>query len=276
MTIAEAVPGIPGATMRLVDRLSDTLPGSVPAGPFVQAKPGALLLLQPGVGRFLARNGRNIVFAPEAGVDPGVVALILHGTARGALIHQRGDLPLHAATLVPPGGDAAVAICGHSGAGKSSLGAALSRRGWTLVADDTTRVSWDGARAIAWPSRDTIKLWKDACLSAGIDTAPLVRVARSMEKFYVRVPSRDQPVPLDMIVELTPEGASSDLSAGDRMALISRHTYRPGHIRPLGMQLQHVAMVARVASACRLRRLPGDKKLSVDSLADAVEAEIRR
>ena len=262
--------------MRRVEGLPAELLGSTPAGPFVQAKPGALLLVQPSVGRFLARNGENIEFAPEAGVDPGVVALILHGTARGALIHQRGELPLHAATLVPPGGDAAVAICGHSGAGKSSLGAALSRRGWMLVADDTTRVSWDGSQAIAWPSRDTIKLWKDACRSAGIDTASLERVARSMEKFYVQVPSRDQPVPLDMIVELTPDGASSDLSAGDRMALISRHTYRPGHIRPLGMQQRHVALVARVASACRLLRLPGDKKLSVDSLADAVEAAIRR
>ena len=178
---------------------------------------------------------------------------------------------MHAATLVAPGSDKALAICGRSGAGKSSLAAELSRRGWTLVADDTTRVTWDGENAIAWPSRDSIKLWKDACESAGIDTATLKHVMKGMDKFYVHVAARDQPIKLGTIVELSPDGASRVQSAGDRMALVSRHAYRSNHIRPLGMQREHVQIVARVASACAMYKLPGERAMTVAALADPVE-----
>ena len=275
MDLPEPVPGIPGATIRRVAQLPSALPDAVPAGQHTQAKPGELLLIMPGTGSFMAKGGSTIEFAPETDADFGAVTLYLNGTARGALIHQRGELPLHAATLVAPGSDQALAICGRSGAGKSSLAAELSRRGWTLVADDTTRVTWNGEQAIAWPSRDSIKLWKDACEAAGIDVAALKRVMGGMDKFYVHVAARDQPIRLGTIVELSPDGMSKVVSAGDRMALVSRHAYRSNHIRPLGMQKEHVRIVAHVASACAMYKLPGERALSVAALADLVERTFR-
>jgi hypothetical protein len=274
MNLHEAVPGIPGATIRRVDSLAPHLAGGMPAGEHVQAKPGQMLLVMPGTGNFLARDGCVIEFTQEADADSGAVTLYLNGTARGALIHQRGELPLHACTLVPPGRDAALSICGPSGAGKSTLGAELSRRGWSLVADDTTRITWDGTGPLAWPSRDSIKLWKDACEAAGVDTTELERVTKSMDKFYVHVGWHDQPIKLGWIVELTRDGPSGALSIGDKMALVTRNTYRPSQILPLGMQRQHVRIVAQTASACTVFRLPGDRSLSVEALADAVERAI--
>ncbi|HWD28776.1 MAG TPA: hypothetical protein VG387_16510 [Rhizomicrobium sp.] len=272
----QPVPGIPGAVMRQVDHVSDELPGGLPAGPRMFAKPGQLLLAQPGIGRFLSTDGGLIEFSVDEAADEGMVTLLLHGTARGALIHQRGELPFHACTLVPPGGGRAIAICGRSGAGKSTLGAELSRRGWRLVADDTTRVTWQNDHPLAWPSRDSIKLWKDACESAGIDVSKLERVAQALEKFYIHVASVNEPVRLGTIIELTPDGADKPaLSAGDKMALVSRHTYRPSNIRPLGMQAQHVRIVAQTAAACRVLRLPSDRSKSVREMADAVEAAVR-
>jgi len=271
----EPVPGLPGATIRRVTQLPSELPDSVAAGPHSYAKPGELLAVVPGTGRFLARDGSIIEFTTDDDADHGLVALLLNGTARGALIHQRGELPLHAATLVPPGREEALAICGRSGAGKSTLAAELSRRGWTLVADDTTRVTWDGTQAIAWPSRDSIKLWKDALEAAGVAVEPLKRVARDLEKFYIHVASRNQPVRLSWVVELTPnvpqQGA---LSIGDKMALVSRNTYRPKQIIALGMQHEHVRIVAQTASACTMWRLPGDRSQSVGALADIVEEAV--
>lgn len=274
MELPEPVPGMPGTTIRRVPHLPAQLADGRPAGQHAQARPGHLLLVMPGIGSFLARDGSTIEFTPAADADSGAVTLFLNGTARGALIHQRGELPLHAATLVPPGRDAALAICGRSGAGKSTLAAELSRRGWTLVADDTTRVTWNGTRPIAWPSRDTIKLWKDACENTGLDTATLERVMRSMEKFYVRVASRDQPIALGWIVELTLKDVDAAMSAGDKMSLVTRNTYRPSQILPLGMQREHVRIVAQTASAVDMFRLPADRSLGVRALADAVEKAI--
>jgi len=268
----QPVPGIPGAVMRQVEHLPSELPGGMPAGPRMQAMPGRLLLAQPGVGRFLSTDGGLIEFSVDDEADQGMVALLLHGTARGALIHQRGELPFHACTLVPPGGTRAVAICGRSGAGKSTLGAELNRRGWTLVADDTTRVTWNNDHPLAWPSRDSIKLWRDACESAGIDTSKLVRVAQALEKFYIHVASVNEPIRLGTIIELTPDADTKALSAGDKMALVSRHTYRPSNIRPLGMQKEHVRIVSQTAAACTVLRLSNDRSKPVGDMAAIVEA----
>lgn len=274
MNAPEPVPGLPGATIRRVTQLPSKLQGGVAAGPHALAKPGQLLLVWPGTGSFLARDGSTIEFTTDDGADHGLVALFLNGTARGALIHQRGELPLHAATLVPPGRDMALAICGRSGAGKSTLAAELSRRGWTLVADDTTRVTWDGRHPIAWPSRDSIKLWKDALEMARIDTATLKRVAKNMDKFYIHVASRDTPIRLGWIAELTQDDPGPGMSVGDKMALVSRHTYRPTQIMPLGVQREHVRIVAQTATACTMWRIASNRTQPVSALADRLEQAI--
>ncbi len=274
MSFQEPVPGIPGAIARRVAQVPD-LPDACYAGPHTVAMPGQLLFTLPGTGRFLSRDGALIEFAPEAGADQGMVKLFLNGTARGALIHQRGELPLHAATLVPPHGGGAIAICGFSGAGKSTLAAELSRRGWLLVADDTTRVTWDGARALAWPSRDSIKLWRDACEAAGLACSMLERVTLDLDKYYVRVPALDEAAPLATIVELVADAkAGAAASAGERMALLSRNTYRPKHILPLGMQKQHVQILSQVASVCSMLQLCSRSE-PAGRLADKIEAMLR-
>jgi hypothetical protein len=271
MDVIEPVPGMPGATIRRVAELPEALPGAAAAGPHAYAKPGALLAVIPGTGRFFARQGDTIEFTVEDDADDGMVSLILNGTARGALIHQRGELPLHAATMLPPGGERALAVCGYSGAGKSTLAAELSRRGWTLVADDTTRVTVEDGIVTAWPSRDSIKLWRDALESANIDPQSLTRVARTFEKYYLQVRAVDRPVPLAWVVELTRDSDAADMSVGDRMALVSRNTYRPSQILPLGMQHEHVRIVARTAQACAMWRVIGNRTRSVQEMADSVE-----
>ena len=274
MAFVAAVPGIPGAAIYRVDNLPEKLPeGASPA--FVHAKPGELLFFVPGVARFRVRNGQTIEYQEDRDADPGLVSLYLHGTARGALIHQRGELPFHAATLVPPGKDAALAICGPSGAGKSTLAAELVRRGWLLVADDTTRVTCDDGKLLAWPSRDTIKLWKDACAAGQIDTGDLERVARNMDKFYVRAPSLDRPVALGAVVELVAAASEVALGAGAKLALLTRNTYRQAHIQILAVEAHHIRMVSQVVERCRIGQLPS-KAMPVEQLAEIIEREQER
>jgi hypothetical protein len=66
---------------------------------------------------------------------------------------QAGWTPLHAGTLMPPGEARCVLLCAASGVGKSTLVAALVRRGWRTLGDDKTllRMERSGvtARALA-------------------------------------------------------------------------------------------------------------------------------
>jgi hypothetical protein len=267
------VPGVPGATIREVAVLPDQLPNAQPTGLFGQAIKGQLLLDVPNVGRYLVRDGMTIDIAPAKDADPGLVVLHALGSARGAIIHQRGEFPLHAATLVPPGGLGAFAICGNSGAGKSTLATELSRRGWALVADDTTRVTWTDNQALAWPSLDSIKLWQESCELFGIDSSKLKRVSAQLEKFYLHVPARDEPVILAAIVELAPEGPEHprDVVGAKKIARLLAHTFRPGHVRPLGQLSAHVAILEKIAGACRVLEVRGGKGRPIAQLANEIE-----
>jgi hypothetical protein len=266
------VAGIPDAVVRSVAELPDHLPGAERAGLYAQARPGQLLQLVPGVARYLARDGTTIEVAAEQCADEGAVEVFLNGAVRAALIHQRGELPFHAATLVPPSGNGAVAICGPSGIGKSTLAASLSLRGWRLVADDTTRITFDGVRALAWPGRGRIKLWSDACESFGRTTAGLDRVREGMEKFFLPVGQVEEKVALSAIVELRASADSGMIlvSGVQKMTLLSQHTVRPRQIRPLGRLAEHLRIVAQTAGATSVFHLGGARQLKVSSLADQI------
>ena len=62
----------------------------------VRSEDGALLLTVPDVGRYRIEGGHEIIVDPNTGVPERNVRLYLLGSAFGALLHQRGLLPLHA------------------------------------------------------------------------------------------------------------------------------------------------------------------------------------
>lgn len=265
------MPGIPGATIKQVPTLPSTLPGAVQVGPHSQARPGALLRIVPGTARFLATSGTVVEVAVEEQADPGEIQSFLFGGVRGALIHQRGELPLHAATLTPPGANYAVAIAGNSGTGKSTLAAELVLRGWSLLADDLTRITLSGSQPIAWPGGTAIKLTPDAVRRLGIEPNVLTPVCPGIDKSYLKANSADQPVPLRWVISLhrecVPEMAL--VNQHQALAVLIEHTFRRHYICALGMEQQHLAMVLRVAAESRCARLSGYK--GVKAAADLLE-----
>jgi hypothetical protein len=113
------------------------------------------------VGSYWIRAGREIVVTPTPDAGMREVRLFLLGTAWAALCYQRGLLPLHASAVQV--GDHAVAFCGATGTGKSTLAAWLSERGYSLISDDRCRfdISPQG-QALVYPSARRSKLWRDA------------------------------------------------------------------------------------------------------------------
>jgi hypothetical protein len=144
-----------------------------------------------------------------------------------------------------------------------------------LVADDTTRLQWDGSSLRAWPSRPSIKLWRDACEAASIDPDGLERVTRALDKYYVPVTPAAGSARLAMIIELTREAPGGEMGRSERLMLVTRHTYRAQFIRPLGMEAQHLAMAARAVSHCVVTQMAGGRGRDLAGLADTVEAMAR-
>ncbi|HEX4078920.1 MAG TPA: hypothetical protein VHX61_08625 [Rhizomicrobium sp.] len=263
------VRGIPGAIVREVAGLPEHLPNARIIGPATEVAPGALLFGVPGIARYLIRDGQSIEVAPVPDGDRDAARLFLHTSARGTLIHQRGELPLQGAAMAAPGGTC-VAICGLSGAGKSTLAYELSRRGWLLLAEDVIRVSWSGSKALAWPSDDAVTLWRDACEAAGFFVPELKRVRAGLERYYVPLAPATTPAELNVVavLRIAPGPGTFELTREQRLEILPGCVFRPRQVLALGLRDTHARMIAQVSGNCRMVGLDGAKQTPIREIAD--------
>ena len=143
-------------------------------GPGLHLTEGGLLLMIPAVGRYFVKDGSEIIVEPHPGVPDANLRLFLLGSAMGALLHQRGLLPLHANAVEV--GDRAFAFMGESGAGKSTLAAWFNDRGFRVVADDVCVVGFaDNGQPQVCPGIGRLRLWREVLDVTGRDVAAYQR-----------------------------------------------------------------------------------------------------
>lgn len=143
------------------------------------------------VGDYSVRSGYEIAISPMPGVGEREVRLFLLGTAWGALCYQRGILVLHASVVQVD--DHAIAFCGESGAGKSSVVAWLAARGYRAVGDDLCHFDPDTEPPLVYPAAPRLKLWSEALTNLGLPQDNLERDYYRMDKFHLSFPSQGMP-----------------------------------------------------------------------------------
>jgi hypothetical protein len=120
-----------------------------------------LVLVVPEVASYRIEEGVRIVVDRRRGVPARNVRLFLLGSAFGALLHQRGLLPLHANAVEIDG--KAIAFMGPSGAGKSTLAAWFHDHGHKVLCDDVCVVSWAvTGEPIISSGLPRLRLWGEA------------------------------------------------------------------------------------------------------------------
>src|SRR4051812_25201168 len=146
----------------------------VTSEPGLQADRSGLVLTIPDVARYRIEGGREIVVDSGPEVPERNVRLYLLGSAFGALLHQRGLLPLHANAIEVEG--KAVAFMGASGSGKSTLAAWFHDRAHRIVADDVCVLRFDElGGAMAQPGLPRLRLWDEALEATGRNAADFSR-----------------------------------------------------------------------------------------------------
>lgn len=152
---------------------------------FYQARDNEWLLNTVHIAgaRFLVRNGDEVLIEQREAHDDDVLRLFLLGSCMGALLYQRGTVPLHGNAVATDRG--AVVIAGGTGVGKSTLTMALHRRGYRVLADDICAVNLrDGSEPVVEPGFPRLKLWADTCERFGVDTNALLRIRPEIEKYH--------------------------------------------------------------------------------------------
>ncbi len=207
---------------------------------------GAVLNV-PEAGRYLIRDGSEILVEPLSGGSERHLRLYLLGSAFGAILHQRGLLPLHANSIEIAG--RAVAFLGHSGAGKSTMAAWFHDRGFEILADDVCVVTFDEARPVAQPGIPRLRMWRDALEASGRSVEAYQLAFDDADKYNVPTRAREavRPVELGAVYLLRKAEADAPgplidpLGGVEALDALVANTYRGAYVRMLGGTRAHLS-----------------------------------
>jgi hypothetical protein len=258
---AQAVHDEPDVTIRR-RAVPEGLENPVAFGPTWQIAGEHFLLRIPDIARFLLSNGREIAFELEPAASADDVPIFLLGTVFGILLHQREQIVLHASAVRING--KAVLFCGSSGAGKSTIAAALVQRGYSLMTDDVCAVAMtDAGVPIVYPDGRQLKLWAQSIDRLDLAARRGERVRDRLEKFYVEpAEALSEPLPLGAVYALReerpPHAAGIERpNVVDAALILRRNAYRPAMVTRMGQRAHYfraATTIAGVAGVFHLTR----------------------
>lgn len=250
-----------------------TLEGAAKKGATWQIAGDRFLIQVPGVARFLLSGGREILFETGADVDPPDVSIFLLGTVFGILLHQRGEIVLHASAVRVNG--KAVLFCGASGAGKSTLAAALAQRGFPLVADDVCAVTLVASAApMVQPDGRHLKLWAQAIERLDLAERRGAPVRSKLQKFFVEpAAALAEPLPLGAVYGLRearpPHKPGIERpNVVDAALVLRRSAYRPQMVNRMEQKADYFRAATAIANAAGIFTLT--RALSFAAMAEVV------
>ena len=259
----------------------EALAGPSPEGSWNQSAPGLFLLKIKDIAKYLVRNGKEIFIdrAPQA--SDTEVRLYLLGSVMGALMHQRGRLPLHGSAIRLADGTAAVFL-GPSGIGKSTLAAAFRQRGYAVAADDVSLIfTGEDGRPWLQPAYPELKLWAEAAANIGEDAHALPRARTLLEKYSLCF--HDQfdwtPLPLSRVYLLeTTDNEHFEITrlrGMEKLEALSQNTYRLYFLNGMGQKQSHFRICTALGSKATISRVlrPGQLYL-LDDLVNILEGDL--
>lgn len=256
---AQAVANEPDVTIRR-SPVPEGLENPAASGPTWQIAGEQFLLRIPDIARFLLSNGREIAFEPESAASADDIPIFLLGTVFGILLHQREQIVLHASAVRING--KAVLFCGNSGAGKSTIAAALVQRGYPLMTDDVCAVAMTaGGVPTVYPDGRQLKLWAQSIDRLDLAARRGERVRDRLEKFYVEpAEALSEPLPLGAVYALRearpPHAAGIERpNVVDAALILRRNAYRPAMVTRMGQRAHYFHAATTIANVAGIYHL---------------------
>lgn len=236
----------------------------------------------PGVGRFLAREGRELIVAmgPVGAKRPRFLNLYILSEALGMILCQRGVFLLHASAVKL--GEEVILFAGLPGAGKSTMAAAFVQKGHTALGDDMIAVEFDGdERPLVLPGFPQIKIWPATVEALGYTPADLPRLFYGSRKRVINdsVNFPQAPLPLTHVFILATAEAYNLRRMTDAEALFSlvRFFPCPSDMLRGGFLQQHFQQCNQLLRRTAAWKLESPKNFKLLSkMIDMIEAGIRQ
>lgn len=209
----------------------------------------------PGTADFYLRPG--LVQAHLLDPDRrGLMELRLLGAVLSYSLERQGIPALHASAVRVPEG--AVGFVAHSGAGKSSLAAALVRAGAALLTDDILPVEERDGTFLARPGFPQMRLEPDTAALLG-PTDGLAAVTPEDTKLHVPVRAfAGSATPLQGLYLVERHAGPPEvrpLSRSEAVIELVRHSFLPHLVEAAGLQPRRLDLFARLVREVPVRRL---------------------
>lgn len=259
----------------------EALEGPSLEGSWYQSAPGLFLLKIKDIARYLVRNGEEIIIERAPQANDTEVRLYLLGSGMGALMHQRGQLPLHGSAIRLADGTAAVFL-GSSGIGKSTLAAAFRQRGYAVVADDISLI-FAGDDEIPWlqPAYPELKLWAEAAARIGEDAFALPRARTLLEKYSLCFHDQFDWAPLPVSRLYVLETTDSEhfeitrLRGMEKLEALSQNTYRLYFLNGMGQKQSHFQLCTTLGSKATISRVKRPRqRYLLEGLVNILERDL--
>ena len=204
------------------------------------------------VGWFYAANGKYISMVLNPKATQENIELYLNGSTYGAILHQRKIMPMHASCFVF--NNKGIMLCGESGAGKSSLTAAMVFDGNAFLTDDVTPILLSDEELFIWTLSDRIKLWEDSLLQLNKEKKGLSRIDPETDKFYFPIASyKNSTFPLNHIFLISFHEKSEikfqKLTGAEKVTALRNEIYRLEYLH--GMPENEVFYFKKLVEMCK-------------------------
>ena len=224
--------GSPEVTIRF-GKVPENLPEPIKGkGVAYELNANSFLLKVPGIANFMVNHGNEIVIEKQSSADDHDIALFTINTPIGALLYQRGYLPLHASAIEVNGGCAI--FTGVSGAGKSTIFASFHQHGYHVLADEVCAISLSGnGIPYVQPGVGYTYLWRDVLDHLDKDASTLIHRNNNPEKFKLSIDERfcQEALPLKRIYVLTTKNTPGieieEIKGKEKFLPIKQNSYRP-------------------------------------------------
>lgn len=246
-----------------------------------QANESEFILHLPGQARFWVKQPQPIQVERAATTSDIALRLFSQGLPLAAHFVQRQYFTLHAAALATPHG--AIVLVGHSATGKSTLAAALARRGYALLADEVTPLTITPSGTLqVEPAVIDLFLWRTAIEKLAFPLASCIQARPGLERYLLpQQPVATTAQPLAAIYILgqsnLPEVQFEAITGQQRFLSLQNHAYnRYLPAAPALRQRQFLQLTMSLAKTHihRLQRPRGD--WSIPEIVDAIEHNLQR
>lgn len=234
----------------------DTLENATGKGKAFESNKNDFLYKLSNLARFRVQNGTYITVQLLEAVSSEKIGMVLLGSIFSGLFIQRGLIPIHGSAVTKD--DRSVIFSGESQVGKSSLAFALSKKGYTVVADDLALVDCrDGESLILHPGVPFLKLWKDVVDHFNLDEN-LQNIRHDLEKYInPLIPSGNQrPLKFDRIAFIKkkkkPGFSAKEITGFEKFNMLMNNSFRIHFLEDQNQIQNYFINLSRLAHSSKI------------------------